>query len=149
MSTSVQSDNRIQYPVPAEVYENEFELFLYLVDIIASNQCQCPCFKQTESTPDAHSDPPTTPAADGPTNERPRLQHPSGPVLQLPGNPCQSLVVWRSERRTSLITNNKQERERTEAFQRHFEPFNSSRWGGARGRGKCREQEEEHLEFDP
>ena len=153
MSTTVQTatsnNNKEELALPPEILQDDFELVQYLTDYIASFQCQCPCFKQAESAPDSHRHPPS-PAADGAANKGAGQSSSPGPVLRLPGNPCRSLIVWRSERRTSLITINKQERERIKAFECHFEPVHPyTRWGGAGGRGKFREPEEEVLEFDP
>lgn len=162
-SSSNNSNSKEELPLPPEILQDEFELFLYLRDYIASYQCQF--LKQqwrAEPSPGTHCNPPSTPAADGPQNEGTRKQQPSDPVLRLPGNPCRSLVLWRADRRVSLVSSsfssssfakvwrNHKERERTKAFERYLMSLKSPGSGfGGRGVSNEPQQEEEHLEYEP
>ena len=130
--TSSSNNNSTQWTLPRSTIEDEFEFSQYICDIIASKQCQQ--VKQqwhAESTPHPNRNSPST-AADGPQNKGARQSSSPDPLLRLPGNPCRSLVLWRADRRVSLVSSspvpiisgvtftkiwrNEQERERTKAF---------------------------------
>ena len=150
--------------LPQEILQNEFLLSQYLWDYISSFQSQCPSLKQrqqqqqTEPTPRSHSHSPTT-ATDGAADKGAR--HTPNPLLRLPGNPCRSLVIWRADRATTLITHNTQryiasawgsitERKRIVVMQRHPDPLHTQWRGGGRGehaqQGQQQQQEKDFID---
>ena len=166
MSTSVPvvANKKEELPLPQEILQDDFLLSQYLWDYISSFQSQCPSLKQrqqqqqqTESSPHPyhHSPSPTDGAADKGAGQQQRA--PANQPLRLPGNPCRSLLVWRADRATTLITHNTQryiasvcgsamERKCIVAMQRHPVPLHTQ-WRGGRGehaqQGQQQQQEKD------
>ena len=161
MSTRVPvvANKKEELPLPQEILQGDFQLMFYLTDYISSFQCQCTNLKQcqqTEPTPHSHCHSPTT-ATDGTADKGARQQCTPNPLLRLLGNPCRSLVIWRADRATTLITHNTQryiasvwgsamERKCIAAMQRHPEPLHTQ-WRGGRGEHAQQGQQQQEKDF--